>query len=150
MMAGRDGAMTIYHFGSAIEGIQNSLKDCPALNSQVEHRKIRTARGIFDGAFPGYVRMRHTISHVADFSQTLEKKTSHAVKGRFKTKWFSSQNSEDVTWLRGNMNDETFAITHEGEAFSYDLNRQTAAKLRSIKERIYSGFEAATKSIPAA
>jgi hypothetical protein len=43
MMAGRDGAMTIYHFGSAIEGVQNSLNYCPALNVQVDRRQIRKA-----------------------------------------------------------------------------------------------------------
>jgi hypothetical protein len=149
MMAGRDGAMTIYHFGSAIEGLQNSLNDCPALNAQVDHREIRNARGIFEGAFDGYIRMRHAISHVAVSSQTLDKKLSHAVKGLFKKKWFSSENPQGVTWLRGNMNNDTYAVTHEGEVFTYDLNRRSAAKLRSVKQRIYSAFNAAAMPKPA-
>ena len=143
MIAGRDGAMTIYHFASAIEGLQASLKDCPALTAQVEHREIRNARGIFDGAFPGYARMRHTIAHVADFSQTLTKKKSHSVKGQFKKSWFSSEDEKGLTWLRGNMNDDTYAVTYNGEVFTYDLNRQSAAKSRSIKQRVYSAFDAA-------
>ena len=68
-----------------------------------------------------------------------EKEEFPSVKGPFNKKWFSS---EDPQWLRGNMNDDTYAVTHEGEVFTYDLNRDSAAKLRSVKERIYSAFDA--------
>jgi hypothetical protein len=144
MMAGRDGALTIFHFARALDGLQNGLKGCPALNADVAHQSIRNARKIFESAFPGYIAIRNVIAHVADFSKKLETKTAHAVKGPFKEKWFASADQQGLTWLGGNMNGNTYAVTYEGQAYTYDLSIQSAAKIRSIKERIYSAFEAAT------
>lgn len=144
MMAGRDGAMTIYHFGCTIDGIKKSLPACPALNSQIDRRKLKNASKIFDATFHGYTAIRHVVAHVADFSQTIEKQTSHAVKGPFNKKWFSSEDPKGTTWLGGNMNDNTYTVTYEGNAFTYDLSRDNVAKLRSIKDQIYSAFDAAT------
>lgn len=143
-MAGRDGAMTIYHFGCAIDGLKNSLQGCPTLNAKVNHRALKDAGKIFETSFPGYRAIRHVVSHVADFSQTLEKKTSHAVKGPFTKSRFSSADPEGITWLGGNMNDNIYAVTYAGNAFTYELNTASVAKLRSLKDRIYSAFEGAT------
>ena len=139
-MAARDGAMTIYHFGCAIDGIKNSLPTSPALNGKVDRRKLKDGSNIYRTSFPGYLALRHVVAHVADFSQTLEKKTSHSVKGPFRKGLFRSDDPNGVTWLGGNMNGCTYAVTYEGEAFTYDLSRETVAKLRSIKNRIYSAF----------
>jgi hypothetical protein len=43
-MAGRDGALTIYHFEGTIEGLKNSLTNCPSLNNQVDRQKLKTER----------------------------------------------------------------------------------------------------------
>jgi hypothetical protein len=145
-MAARDGALTIYHFGRAIEGLKNSLRFCAALNSQVDHRKIKNAGKIFDAAFPDSKAIRDAVAHVADLSQTVEKKTSHAVKGPFKKKWFSSDDPEGITWLPGNMNGHTYAVSFQGKALTYDLSLENAAKLRAVKNQIYSAFEAARKA----
>jgi hypothetical protein len=142
MMAGRDGAMTIYHFGCAIEGIKNSLPACPALNALIDRRELKNAGNIFEAAFPGHVAIRHVVSHVADFSMTLKAQAAHAVKVPFKEKRFCSEDPKGITWLRGNMNDSMYAVTYEGKAFSYDLSRESVAKLRSVKVRIYSAFVA--------
>lgn len=145
-IAARDGAMTIYHFGCAIDGIKNSLPASPTLNAKIDRRKLKDAGNIFESSFPGYLALRHVVAHVADFSQTLEKKTSHAVKGPFKNGLFRSDDPKGVTWLGGNMNGCTYAVTYKGEAFTYDLNRESVAKLRSIKNRIYSAFAGAGKN----
>jgi hypothetical protein len=142
-MSGRDGALTIYHFGCAIEGLQNSLSGCPALHALVDHKTIRLARKVFNAAFPGYIRIRDVVAHVADFSGTLERKKQHAIKGPFKERLFSSTDPNGLTWLRGNMNGPTYAVSYEGKAFTYDVSLETAAKLRSVKTQIYSAFNKA-------
>ncbi len=139
-IAARDGAMTIYHFGCAIEGIKNGLPTSPTLNGRVDRRKLKDGSNIYRTSFPGYLALRHVVAHVADFAQTLEKKTSHSVKGPFGKGLFRSDDPNGVTWLGGNMNGCTYAVTYEGEAFTYDLSRETVAKLRSIRNRIYSAF----------
>jgi hypothetical protein len=148
LMAARDGALTIYHFGRAIEGLRNSLGFCPALSSQVDSRKIKNAQKIFESRFPDNIEIRNAVAHVADFSQTTEKKTSHAVKGPFKTKWFSSEDPLGVTWLPGNMNGHTYAVTFMGKPYTYDLSFESASKLRDVKVQIFSAFDPATTPKP--
>lgn len=145
-IAARDGAMTIYHFGCSIDGIKNSLPTTPTLNAKIDRQALKNASNIFRSSFPGYLALRHVVAHVADFSQTLEKKASHAVKGPFSKGLFRSDDPKGVTWLGGNMNGCTYAVTYEGEAFTYDLNRDSVAKLRSIKDRIYSAFAGSVKN----
>jgi hypothetical protein len=145
-MAGRDGALSLYHFGSAIEGLKGSLRPCPALNAKVDNQQLRMAGKIFESAFPGYVAIRHAVAHVADFSQTLTEKMKHAIRGLFKVKGFLSEDPTSIAWLPGNMNGNTYAVSYKGEAFAYDLNRDNADRLRAVKDRVYSAFRAATAS----
>jgi hypothetical protein len=148
-IAARDGALTIYHFGRAIEGLRESFRPCPALSDQVDHLKIKHAYKVFKSAFPDFIEIRAAVAHVADFSGTTQKKFFHSVKGLFKTKWFSSTNPDGLTWLAGNMNGNTFAVTLEGKAYTYDLSLQNAERIRGIKLQIFSAFDAATISKPA-
>ena len=143
-MAARDGAMTIYHFGRAVEGLRESFRFCQALGDQVDHGKIRHCYKEFKGAFPHFIEIRAAVAHVADFSQTMRKKFVHSIKGIFQTKWFSSGDPVGTTWLPGNMNERTFAVTLGGKPYTYDLTLENAAKLREIKLQIFSAFEAAT------
>jgi len=147
-IAARDGALTIYHFGRAIEGLRESFRPCPALSDQVDYDKIRQAYKDFKSAFPHFIEIRAAVAHVADFSGTAREKLKHSVKGIFKTKWFSSPDPEAVTWLPGNMNGHTYAVTFKGNVYTYDLSLENAEKLRGIKLQIFSALEAATISKP--
>src|SRR5256885_4764441 len=46
-IAARDGAMTIYHFGCAIDGIKNSLPAAPTLNAKIDRQALKNASNIF-------------------------------------------------------------------------------------------------------
>ncbi|MFN0043496.1 MAG: hypothetical protein ACKVSF_09840 [Alphaproteobacteria bacterium] len=145
LMAARDGALTIYHFGRAIEGLRDSFRGCPALRDQVDHNTIRQGYSEFKSAFPHFIEIRAAVAHVADFSQTTEKKARHSIKGLFSAKRFSSSDPAGITWLPGNMNDHTFAVTLNGEPYTYDLIPESVDKLRKIKIQIFSAFTASTK-----
>jgi len=148
MMAARDGALTIYHFSSAIEGLKNSLRFCPTLNTKVNNRAIREAGRLFNGFFPDSKLIRDAVAHVADLSKTQESKLLNAVKGAFRKGRFSSNDAEGTTWLRGNMNERSFAVTIRGKAYTYNLNHENAARLSDVKKNIFSAFDAATIKSP--
>lgn len=150
MMAARDGALTIYHFGRTAEGLKSSLSRCPSLNSQVDHQILRNSRNRFDAAFPDNIEIRASVAHVADFSQSLDKKMKHAIKGVFNKGRFLSKNPDGTTWLPGNMNERSYTVTINGRVCSYDLSHENAARLREIKKQIYSAFDAATTVSPSA
>jgi hypothetical protein len=147
-IAARDGALSIYHFGHAIKGLQNSMHACPTLNQQVENKKIKAALKIFESAFPDNIEIRNAVAHVAESSKTLEAKTANSVKGPFRKKLFSSEDPEGVTWLPGNINGCTYAVTLRGKVYTYELNLESAAKLRTVKMQIFSAFDAATALKP--
>jgi hypothetical protein len=44
LVAARDGAMSIYHFGKCIDAIQSLFRLCPSMNDKVDHTKIRMAK----------------------------------------------------------------------------------------------------------
>jgi hypothetical protein len=147
-MAARDGALTIYHFGRTIEGLRESFRHCRALSEYVDHNRIRQSYKDFKSAFPHFIEIRAAVAHIADFSGTAQKMFFHSVKGLFRTAWFSSSDPAGITWLPGNMNGSTFAITLEGKAYTYDLSFANAERLRDIKLHIFSAFDAATISKP--
>ena len=47
VMAARDGALAIYHFGNTIEAIRKNLPKCPALGGLVDHSILRDASKSF-------------------------------------------------------------------------------------------------------
>lgn len=148
MMAARDGALTIYHFGRAAEGLQNSLSFCPALSEQIDRKQVSSAIRSFQSAFPHNIDIRNAISHVADSSSTLTQKLSHAILGPFKTKRFSSEDPNSLTWLPGNLNGTTYAVSLKGKIFTYEVDRNNAEILRNVKQLIYNVFEPASKPPP--
>jgi hypothetical protein len=55
MMAARDGALTIYHFGQALAAIVPAVRQCAAIVDHVDYMALRLARKSFKAAFPSYV-----------------------------------------------------------------------------------------------
>jgi hypothetical protein len=143
MMAARDGALTIYHFGSTIDGIKRSLPSCPALNGQVDRQKLRNTSKLLNAKFPGYIAIRNVVSHYGDFSKTMAAQTSHAVKGPFMAGGFGSEEQAGVTYLAGNINEDRYTVTFDGKAFTYRLNRSAVVALSEVRELAYSAFSAA-------
>ena len=149
-IAARDGALSIYHFGRALEGLRANFRSCPALENLVDHPKIRQAYKDFLSAFPHFIEIRHAVAHLADSQQTMEKKLFNSAKGIFNLKWFSSNNPDAVTWMAGNMNNEKFAVTLEGKAYAYALSVANAQKIRTLRFQIFSAFDAAVTTKPEA
>jgi hypothetical protein len=143
-MAARDGAMSIYHFGSTVEAIKSSLPACPTLNSQVDHSTLRTAKKSFEGAFPRYKDIRHVVSHSADFVASLAQREAHSIKWPFKKTVGSVgveiKGQNQVTQLTGNRANATYFVTFENEVHGYEISARTADRLTTVKNRIYSSI----------
>jgi hypothetical protein len=140
MMAARDGSLTIYHFGSTIEGITRSLPACPALNCQIDRPKLKNARKLFEARFPGYIAIRKVVAHMGDFTKTMRAQASHAVRGPFMAGGFGSEEATGITYLPGNMNEDKYTVTSDGKAFTYTLSRATVGDLCETRELIYSAL----------
>jgi hypothetical protein len=100
-IAARDGALSIYHFGSTIEAIRHSLPSCPALNALVDHTVLRTAHAQFRKEFPRIEAVRHVVAHVADFTKTAELK-EHSKKGPYKLEMVEAEDADSSAFFAGN------------------------------------------------
>jgi hypothetical protein len=141
MIAARDGAMSIFHFGTAVQLLPYSLSRCgDELVARADQNELRGAKEDFDRLFPGSKQIRDAIAHVAANSQSPSKINEHAVKGVFQDKVFASADPDNTTWLPGNLNDRQFAVTFERKAYSYHLSHQTLADLTAIRDRIGRAF----------
>ena len=76
-IAGRDGAMSIYHFGTAMKGVRDGLARCPTLRTKVVHNELRAAIRKFEGRMPVYVDMRDAVAHAADLLLSPEHMREH-------------------------------------------------------------------------
>ncbi len=104
----RDGAMTIYHFGTALARIRNGVGLSPSLRDRVYSDELKEAQKLFDRLFPHYVRLRHGVAHFSDELGKINLSTllsgnspfSDLSERRFKARW----KGEDVYY---SLTDET-------------------------------------------
>jgi hypothetical protein len=71
VVAGRDGAMSIYHFGRIIAGIDETLAKAPILARSVDATLRRAARKSFQSAFPDFVDARDAVAHSGNRGRTI-------------------------------------------------------------------------------
>jgi hypothetical protein len=128
MMAARDGAMTIFHIGKALQAINANLKLCPTLAGQVDSKILRAACKKFSTAFPKNEALRTAVAHVAEFTQSPQQfqKITAKIGGLF------------LNNLEGG--DEFTTTSFKGERVSYHINNKSAALLREVVQDLFSAF----------
>lgn len=148
MMAARDGALAIYHFGQALIAIGANLSNSPTLGSLVNHVPFRLARKSFKATFPSYDAIRHAVGHVADFAATQKKRKIHSIKGPWKFSFgrvsIEVKDEDGFHRFADNLYDRTYCVTYKGEVHKYEITGQTLGRLSKIRLDVYSAFGPAT------
>lgn len=143
----RDCAMSLYHYGRLIEGIDESLGHCPVLQSLIDTQAKRGARKKFERAFPDYISMRHALAHSAERASTREKFKRHAKKGattisinpNLAIRTFSD---DDLTLLGDNIFGTTFSSMWGGKMVACEISDQTGTILDEITDAYWRAFSA--------
>ncbi len=125
-IAGRDGAMSIYHFGVTAAGVRSGLGLCRSVGARIDHKELRAALREFEQGFPAYVAMRDAVAHSADRLLSPSKLREHTP-------------ANNVVIADGFIG-STFTTTWEGKALSYDLSQPSLNKLESTRRRIWNLF----------
>jgi hypothetical protein len=126
-LAGRDGAMTIYHFGIAAEGVRRALGLCPTLRPAVDILALRRATKACRSHFPAFEKMRHAVAHAAEKLKTPKQRKEHAVGGKLNI----GQN-----FIPGN----TFQTSWESEVLTYGLSKESLDAMESDRRAIWAAF----------
>lgn len=125
-VAGRDGAMTIYHFGVVIEGIRKSLAVARTLGQSVNHDIIRDAQKKFRLAFPDATKLRDGVSHIAEKMKTTDLHKEHSIRG--------------ALTITDAYVGRVFIISWEGDSVTYEVSESSLRCLQEIRDSIWSSF----------
>jgi hypothetical protein len=133
-IAGRDGALAIYHFGKAIEeGIGTSLSQCPTVSDLADRTKLRSARRSLRDLVPNFEDVRDAIAHAGQLMKDSDTSGRHSISipGRVKKLVY-----------RNCFSGRKFQNTYNGKLQEYELSSQTLAELNRILQEFYSAFSA--------
>lgn len=138
-IAARDGAMTIFNFGEALDAI--SFQELPTLRRQTDHDRLRQARKLMKTHFPNRVYIRHSVGHSAQMTRSVPEMEKHSVRGPYEI--FTGAplgDNRTLVNIRNSLRDRTFINTYEGKIFSYEISTETIKDLNEIRFMTYSAF----------
>lgn len=129
-MAGRDGAMTIYHFGMVLRALNDQLPNCPTAFRNVPRPKLGEANYLYKTAFPAMEQIRNAVGHEAELSLTTNQIAQHALDGPHKSVFLSAPH---VTgFLTGNLDNRFYSVTFNGKLLRYEVSVSTRDILNKI------------------
>jgi hypothetical protein len=137
-LAGRDGAMSIFHFGKSIKIINNALGKCPTVRRLMDESELKRGRKLMQQLFPNFESVRHSIAHSAE----LMKDTSrHVVTGPYEKGNLRIESGAVMFGRNCFIGDgRTFFNTFEGEIQTYDLSPATLDGLQSVRTAFNAAF----------
>lgn len=144
-IAGRDGAMTLWHFAKSIETIRTAHLDrrlYPILVGLVDFSKTREAEREFKKLFPEFYDVRLAVAHAGEIAADME----HAVIGPSSKLGINIDAGASV-WMSNCFVGRSFTVTFEKQILSYPLTRESLAALDRIKRIFFSAFVEADKEL---
>lgn len=144
LVAGRDGAMSMYHFWMILSG--TNFRDCPTLRNFIDFCKLKDARKKFKQAFPDIEKVRHAVAHRAEIRQTLKKTTKNSFSGSISMPGININNVKNFS-ISDSFIDNKFHCTINGKIITYELSINTLNKLTEITCDYYVGFQDVIKNL---
>lgn len=138
-VAARDGAMSVYHFMRAMEGVKACVHRAPSLKAAFNPGISREATKLFGSSFPSCEEMRHAIAHEAELSQSPEKYAENSFTGSFNEGSITLSNVSKCM-ISNLLDDDVFRTTINGNIISYSINKESYDKLQAVKSLFYSAF----------
>ncbi|WP_336981604.1 hypothetical protein [Altererythrobacter fulvus] len=147
LCAARDCAMSIYHFGCIISGIDESLGSCPTLRLKIDNEAKRAARRQFERQFPSSIALRHALAHSAERSKTAKHLTRHAKSmsegvDLSPTAKIEGRSKADTLLLDDSIYGTTFSSMWDGQIIQCEVTEQSGYWLDEIVDAYWSAFSA--------
>jgi hypothetical protein len=119
-IAARQGAISLYNLGKAMQSIRADLKNCPSLNSIVKREELANASRTYRNRFPRFEGVRHVVAHDAEFFGPQEQRFKHALREPIKRGSFIEAGAGIP--LGQNLNGDEFLCSFLGKVVSYQIN----------------------------
>lgn len=131
----RDGCMTIYHFGLAMEGATDCLSHCPTYRHSIDIPARRAAEKLFRAKFPKFRDARHAVAHAAELSASASSIASNKLSTPFELSGIYIAGS-----VRNMLMGRTYSNTINGEMVSYSISSETLKSLADVRDAYYASF----------
>lgn len=128
-MAGREAAMTVFHFGKSLSAIRASMKSTPTIMAEADHNSLREAAKLLEREFPNYDLARHAAGHRAEAMASLEELKKHAV-----------ELGDKQQFIPGIVIDHDYIATFEKKELRVALTENSRRKLAQIEALAYAAF----------
>lgn len=141
-IAGRDAALTVFHFGNTMQGIGRAFKDCPTFRAAIEHSRLREARRMFEKSFPDYIAIRNAVAHAGELHTSVEKSEANMARAAEFRGLYIGQNARII--IQGFIND-SFLQNINGRLVALELSEASLEALAAAADLFTSGFPADPK-----
>lgn len=144
MVAGRDGAMTIWHFYNAMEGIRHSLdrRKYPVLVSLIDFDALRGATKRLRDAFPQFQDLRTSVAHSGEFAIDFD--AEHATKSSTSVGSFQVGAGSTIS---NSFFGRRFTNSFGGATQSYEMSGSSLAVLDGVRKDFFGAFADAARAL---
>jgi hypothetical protein len=139
-IAGRDGAMSLYHFRQAMTHANSWAQKDALLSKHIDRETIKRAQANFDERFPCIEKIRHSVSHSSDLLRTENEIRKHFVSATFRRADMPHIEKE-VEFIHNDQFDGRLFVTHFGKALlRYELSGASLQILEEIERLFFSAY----------
>jgi len=139
IIAARDGALNIFHFGCSLDAIKKQLPRSPSLVRQTDAIKLRNAVKQFNSFFPHADNVRHAVAHAGEMFRSPQRMKENEQKTDHKGVGFSSVAGG---FLIGALYERTYSVSNLGQIFSVTLDSGAVQKLAKVILLVDEAFQA--------
>jgi hypothetical protein len=129
IIAARDGALNLFHFGKSLDAIRVLAPHCPVSVFSINTERLSTAVDAFDAQFPNVDNIRHAIAHAGELSDSPSKLRSNIMR---KIKVWHGGSAGPGGVFRHGVYERTFSIGKSGKVFTLAIDGSTTRKLNDI------------------
>jgi hypothetical protein len=80
IVAAKEGALNIYHFGCSLDALRGQVGRCPSTRGTVDIVKLRQADKLFKRHFPNADTIRHAVAHAGEIWTSPARAKQHQLR----------------------------------------------------------------------
>ena len=133
LVAARDAALSIYHFGKALHAIRSFAGASKQYGGKLNAVELKKVKILFDQNFPDITSMRHAISHAGELAENPRVYAEHVLKENAQGDGFfiAAGASQGLA-----LNGVNLSIPWRGKMITVGIGQDTADTLALVRQGV--------------
>jgi hypothetical protein len=141
-IAARDGAMSIYHAYTILDGIRQSLATTTELAELVDRKALKAAGNIFHSHFQSFEDVRDAVAHIGEKMGTPAKFDRHSFSGSFEGEGIKADDVKGLT-LSNHLAGRRYSNSWRNKVLTYELSGESLDRLDEARRHLWAAFRPA-------